>query len=153
MPQLAHAKNLRLGRFSQPGQIYLVTTVTYNRDPFFRNLYFSRIVINALVYRQQHKLANTLAFVLMPDHLHWLFSLGEDKNLSQLMHGFKRYTSQGINQKLLRAAPIWQSGYYDHALRKEEDVKHAARYIVANPLRAKIVNHIGDYPHWDAVWV
>jgi hypothetical protein len=28
-----------------------------------------------------------------------------------------------------------------------------ARYIVANPLRAGLVEHLGDYPHWDAVWL
>jgi putative transposase len=28
-----------------------------------------------------------------------------------------------------------------------------ARYIVANPLRAGLVERLGDYPHWDAVWL
>jgi hypothetical protein len=28
-----------------------------------------------------------------------------------------------------------------------------ARYIVANPLRAGLVEHLGDYPLWDAVWL
>jgi putative transposase len=48
---------------------------------------------------------------------------------------------------------LWQDGYYDRALRKEEDLQQIARYIVANPLRAKLVNKIGDYPLWDAVWL
>ena len=29
----------------------------------------------------------------------------------------------------------------------------AARYIVANPLRAGLVKQIGDYPLWDAIWL
>ena len=28
-----------------------------------------------------------------------------------------------------------------------------ARYIVANPLRARMVERLGDYPLWDAVWL
>ncbi|MFV3290267.1 transposase, partial [Pseudomonas sp. NY11955] len=28
-----------------------------------------------------------------------------------------------------------------------------ARYIVANPIRAGLVSRVGDYPHWDAVWL
>jgi hypothetical protein len=28
-----------------------------------------------------------------------------------------------------------------------------ARYIVGNPLQAGLVDRIGDYPHWDAVWL
>jgi hypothetical protein len=32
-------------------------------------------------------------------------------------------------------------------------VVKVARYIVYNPVRAGLVSRIGDYPHWDAVWV
>jgi putative transposase len=49
--------------------------------------------------------------------------------------------------------PVWQRGFHDHALRKEEDIVSVARYIVANPVRDGLVRRIGDYPHWDAVWL
>jgi hypothetical protein len=29
----------------------------------------------------------------------------------------------------------------------------AARYIVANPLRAHLVRHVGEYPLWDCIWI
>jgi hypothetical protein len=38
-------------------------------------------------------------------------------------------------------------------LRRQDDVRAVARYIVANPLRAGLVRDIGDYSHWDAVWL
>jgi putative transposase len=28
-----------------------------------------------------------------------------------------------------------------------------ARYIVANPLRAGLVNRVEDYSHWDSIWL
>ena len=46
-----------------------------------------------------------------------------------------------------------QDGYHDHALRQEEDLRAVARYIIANPVRAGLVERIGDYPHWDAAWL
>ena len=42
---------------------------------------------------------------------------------------------------------------YDHGLRDGEDIKQLSRYILANPLRAGLVEFAGDYPHWDAVWL
>jgi hypothetical protein len=48
---------------------------------------------------------------------------------------------------------VWQPGYFDRALRAEEDVREVARYIVANPLRAGLCRQIGDYPLWDALWL
>jgi putative transposase len=38
-------------------------------------------------------------------------------------------------------------------VRKEDDLVGLARYLVANPLRAGLVQRIGEYPHWDAVWL
>ena len=32
-------------------------------------------------------------------------------------------------------------------------LRDVARYIVANPLRAGLVERVGDYPYWDAVWL
>jgi hypothetical protein len=28
-----------------------------------------------------------------------------------------------------------------------------ARYVVANPVRAGLVQRVGQYPHWDAIWL
>ncbi|WP_423835161.1 transposase [Stutzerimonas stutzeri] len=50
-------------------------------------------------------------------------------------------------------ARVWQRGFHDRALRQDEDMIEAARYIVANPLRAGLVERIGDYPSRDAVWL
>jgi hypothetical protein len=32
-------------------------------------------------------------------------------------------------------------------------LRDIARYIIANPLRAGLAESIGDYPHWDAIWL
>lgn len=48
---------------------------------------------------------------------------------------------------------IWQRGFHDHALRDDEDLRDIARYIIANPLRSGIAKNIGEYPHWDAIWL
>jgi REP element-mobilizing transposase RayT len=66
----------------------------------------------------------------------------------------KSQSGNSINQLLGRSSnPVWQRGFHDHALRRDEDIVRVARYIVANPLRAGLVSRIGDYPLWDSVWV
>ena|SRR5690242_2443060 len=52
-----------------------------------------------------------------------------------------------------RAGKNLDAGYHDRALRREEDVVATARYVVMNPVRAGLVSRIGDYPHWNAIWV
>ncbi len=98
------------------------------------------------------ELLHSLAWVLMPDHLHWLVTV-DSIDLSEVVRVFKGKTGFVLNKRLTRQGAFWQRGFYDHAIRKEEDIRAAARYIVANPLRAGLVEHISDYPHWDAIWL
>ncbi len=142
-----HGKNLRKGRVSIPGQIYSITTVTRHRQPVFADFAAARTLIGVLREQKEYGHAKTLCFVVMPDHLHWLMQVTGNKDLGRVMQGVKSLTSRRATKR------IWQKGFYDHALRREEDVKALARYIVANPLRSGLVSHVNDYPHWDAVWL
>ena len=144
---LKHQKSLRLGRFSQPNQIYHSTFSTKNREPIFNSFANARLVIHALKQSDELQHTNTLAFVVMPDHIHWLFALGNKHQLRNVVKIIKSKATIQIGK------PIWQAGYYDHAIRKDEDIANIARYIIANPVRAGLVNKVGDYPHWDAIWL
>jgi hypothetical protein len=41
---------------------------------------------------------------------------------------------------------VWQSGFHDRVLRSGDDPCLLARYIVENPVRAKIVEQSDQYP-------
>jgi putative transposase len=146
-------ERLRKGRWSGPGQVYLITTVTYGRHPYFADVMLGRRVVAEMRRVHEERLVDTVAWVLMPDHLHWLVQLGEGGELGTVMKLFKARSARAVNRALGRGGPLWQRAYHDHALRCEEDLRQAARYVVGNPLRARLVNHIGDYPLWDAVWL
>ncbi len=146
--------DLRKGRFSEAGRAYFVTTVLNARDKrYFGDFVCARLVIRNFKRLHDEQRVNSLALVVMPDHVHWLFQLGVATTLSAVVKTFKARTAQDINGYLGIHGALWQKGFYDHALREEEDLKDIARYIVANPLRAGLVEKIGDYPHWDAIWL
>lgn len=144
---IKHQKDLRKGRYSQQSQIYHITFTTINRTPTFNDFAKAHTLINIFKQSDQLQHTATLAFVIMPDHIHWLMQLTGSQSLSNVIKVIKSKASVQLGK------PIWQSGYYDHALRKDEDIQTIARYIVANPIRAGLVNKVGDYPHWDAIWL
>ncbi|MFJ2365189.1 REP-associated tyrosine transposase [Pseudomonas sp. NPDC087697] len=152
MPASHHAHRLRTGRHSESGQIYLLTVVVRNRQKVFADFQQGRLVVDALKKAQQEQFADTLAWVVMPDHFHWLIEL-QNIQLSALVARTKSRITVTLNRSMKRQGPLWQPGYHDRAIRKEEDLQAVARYIVANPLRAGLVKRVGDYPLWDAVWL
>jgi len=143
---------LRKGRHSVKGCVYLLTTVTWNRCCLFSDWRIGRLVAQAMREAEEHGLAKSYAWVVMPDHFHWLVMLG-DCSLGGLMQRVKSRSAIAVNRISKQNGKVWQRGYYDHALRHEENLRETARYIIANPLRAGLVKRIGDYPLWDAVWL
>ena len=151
-PVTARSHRLRTGRYSEPGRAYLLTSTVHNRQPLFGDFTLGRLLVDELRTAHQHGWVSSLAWVVMPDHLHWLVKL-EGCTLDELMRRIKSNSARRINRRLGRTGPVWQQGYHDRALRREEDLQVAARYVVANPLRAGLVERLADYPHWDAVWL
>jgi len=109
--------------------------------------------VRSLQRLERERIARSLAFVVMPDHVHWLMQLQRRKCLSVCVGSMKSFAARRITVKKLARSPIWQKGYMDRAIRCESDLVRVARYIVANPLRAEIVDDIGAYPLWDSVWL
>lgn len=147
-----HGSDLRQGRHSETGQIYLITAVTDMRVRVFDDFWYSHSLINELRVADALGWSTTWAFVVMPDHLLWLVGLGSSE-LSRLVLRVKLRSAIAINQARGQAGRLWQKGFHDHALRKEENLQTVARYVVANPVRAGLVKSVREYPHWDARWL
>jgi putative transposase len=141
---------MRKGRTSEPGRHYLLTTVTHGRRPLFADPALAMVASRTLSEPRLWRCSRLLCWVLMPDHWHGLLELA-DEPLDRLMQRVKSVSSGALRSLLV--PEVWQPGFHDRALRNDESSLQAARYIIANPLRAGLVERIGDYPWWDAVWV
>lgn len=73
-----HGSHLRIGRISETGRPYLVTTVTRGRNPLFLDWRIGRLLVIHLRDITEQGNADTLAWVVMPDHLHWLMVPGAE---------------------------------------------------------------------------
>ena len=143
----------RATRISLPGHAYLVTTVTQRRERLFADFATARLAISALNHRETRAGGTLHVWVLMPDHLHMVLQLGEEDGISQAMNRIKSHIGRVVNRHLARTGAVWQSGFHEHLLRPDEDLKGIARYVALNPVRAGLVSRAMDYPHWDALWV
>ncbi|PWB28651.1 hypothetical protein DCO49_05005 [Stenotrophomonas sp. SPM] len=142
---------LRIGRWSQTGNVYAITAVTYARRRWFDDEANVDLLIEALRTVERTGRTCSLAWVIMPDHLHWLIELRRG-TLAGCMQILKSRSGRAIARQVEANAPIWQPGYYDHALRSDECLRTQAMYIAANPVRAGLATFLGEYPHAWSRW-
>lgn len=144
---------LRRGRCSQAGQVYLLTAVTRDRHALFASFESARAACNALHAFGDYGKSALLAWVLMPDHVHVLLQLGRTETLPQAANRLKATTARNVNRVRGSPSRVWARAFHDRALRAEDNLPAAARYIIGNPVRAGLVRRAGDYPFWDCVYL
>ena len=143
---------LRRGRCSLDGQPYLVTFTTHDRAQFFADPRLAHAACISIVDARLWKRATLLAWVLMPDHWHGLL-VPQGESLSRSVQRLKANSARCVNLAAGRSGAVWTPAFHDRALRRDEDIAEAARYIVANPIRAGLIRRVGDYPYWNAIWL
>jgi putative transposase len=79
------------------------------------------------------------AYVLMPDHLHALVIIDNQRvNLSRWMEALKNALSK-VLRKNVTTSPHWQKGFFDHILRSGNSCSAKWEYVHENPVRAGLV--------------
>jgi putative transposase len=144
---------LRRGRASIPGQISLVTFTTHQRVEIFRDSGHAACMARALHGLEIWKYTELLAWTLMPDHLHLMITLSHVESLQSVVQKLRSNTARELKTYDLSLGQVWASAFHDRALRQDDDIRDAARYLVLNPVRAGLVSRVGDYPYWNAVWL
>lgn len=153
MAKTPESRALRRGRCSIPGQTYLITATTHQRAPHFAAVETARTVAQLCHDQSTWGDALVSCWVLMPDHWHGIIQVGPGTNLSRCIGRFKARITRSLGRIQGIDIEIWQRGFHDHAVRRNEDLKVLARYVVLNPVRAGLVDHIGQYPYWNAIWL
>jgi len=82
----------------------------------------------------------------MPDHVHVLLDARDDSAaLRDVVKRWKQASGYWYARRFGRT--LWQSGYFERILRREETTKLVANYILANPVRTGLAKHVGEYPY------
>lgn len=123
---------------------YHIMISTFADQPFFAGNWDHQFFVSILKDVCDKQGFTVIVYCFMPNHLHLLLESGETSNLKEMMRIFKQITS--FHYKKATGNKLWQSSYIDRVLRKEEDTIVVARYIVANPVKARIVANAIDYP-------
>jgi len=138
--------SLNIGRHSLAGVIYMVTTVTVLRRPVFTMEAAARAMESTLRAADASGDVESLAWVVMPDHVHWLFELRAD-TLSRVVQRLKSRSARDINVLCGTRGALWQPGFYDRQVRHHDELVVQTRYILGNPIRRGLVESIDRYPH------
>lgn len=130
--------------YSIPGTIAHIIIGTENKLPYFKNHALASAFDQLLKKTAKEKEIRLYAYCIMPDHIHIMLESSSDCsiiNYVRLIKGrFLTYCRRfGLEMN-------FQRSYYDHLLRKEEDIEEVARYIIGNPVRTGIETALGEYP-------
>jgi putative transposase len=139
-------KRPRLKNFDYTGTYaYSITILTKDRIVRFKDSKIVGRLVSILTETARSERFNVLSYCFMPDHLHLLVAGEVDQsNLKKFIGLFKQKSGYWFRKNYTE--DLWHISYYDHTLRKEEDIEKVALYILQNPVRKGIVSDFREYP-------
>jgi putative transposase len=104
---------------------------------------------------QQERPFTIDAIVVLPDHLHAIFTLPQDDfDFAGRWRRIKGHFSTSLlaaGTAIRRHAngelALWQRRYWEHTIRDENDFARHADYVHYNPVKHGLVKRVRDWPH------
>ena len=150
----------RYRRATGAGSSYFFTVVAYRRQPILCDEAVRNALRNAI---EKVRIAHPFvinAWVLLPDHLHCLWTLPEgDADFPTRCMLIKRAVSLVCRETYRRAdwmsasklkhreSTIWQRRFWEHQIRDDLDLQRHMDYIHYNPVKHGHVACVADWPH------
>lgn len=157
-------------------ELYFITSTVVDWVDIFTRPKYKHIILESLIYCQEHKGLKIYAWVLMSNHLHMIISSGNQSSISEILRDFKKFTSRrilleleedvqesrrewmldrfrfaGANDKKITKYRFWQEGNHAELIYLYDFYMQKLNYIHLNPVRQEIVNQPQDYLYSSAV--
>ena len=136
-------------RIEYPGALYHVTSRGNEREPIFIEDADRHVFLDRLGEVVESHLWLCHAYCLMTNHYHLLVETPE-ANLSRGMRRLNGRYSQGFNRRHERVGHLLQGRFTGVLVERESHLLELARYVVLNPVRARMVAAAEDY-RWSSL--
>ena len=147
-------------RAHSPGACYFFTVVTHQRQRILTEAP-SREFLRIAIKQVQSEYPFVIdAWVLMPDHMHcmWTLPAGDadfSKRWGLIKAGFSKQINAFSNGPVIRSASrekhrestLWQRRFWEHRIRNQEDFNRHIDYIHWNPMKHGLVERAMDWPY------
>jgi putative transposase len=146
-------------RWYVPGGTYFFTAVTFDRRSFLTEELSRKLLREAIEKEREQRPFQVIAWVLLPDHLHavWTLPAGDDNyslRWQKLKEEFtKTYLKSGgqegvrnRSRRSKRERAVWQRRFWEHTVRDEEDLERCVDYVHWNPVKHGYVERVRDWP-------
>jgi putative transposase len=141
-----------------PGATYFFTVTTYQRQRLLTRSPFVKALKQSIADVQQAMPFTIDAIVLLPDHLHCIWTLPSgDADYAIRWNRIKRAVSQSVSEHLIASASasmrkrrelgLWQRRFWEHQIRDERDLARHVDYIHWNPVKHGYVTRVIDWPY------
>lgn len=106
------------------------------------------LIVKNLIIDGHKKFYLLVATVVMPDHVHLVFSPLPGYSQSRILKGTKGKSARLINLHRGTTGSIWQAESYDRIIRDENELLEKLNYMLENPLKRGLTKDPWNYPGW-----
>jgi len=86
-------------------------------------------------------------FVIMPDHVHLLLTVGSDMTVERVMQFVKGGFSYRLKKEFGYSGEVWQRGFSEVRVQDKQSFLQHREYIAENPVKAGLADSPEEFPY------
>jgi putative transposase len=147
-------------RVKLKGATYFFTLVVYQRQHIFSSPKPISLLTESIDRIKTYHPFNIEAYCILPDHIHFIWSLAEDDNnysmrIAQIKRRFSKQFAEifdlpkdiSESRQKRKELTIWQRRFWEHWIRDENDLNRHIDYIHYNPVKHGLVSSVQDWKY------
>jgi REP-associated tyrosine transposase len=149
---------MKYRRVYSKGGTYFFTLVTFNRLPILKGQTSIDLLEDALQYTAERMPFDLVANVVLPDHMHFIWTLPEGSDdfstrwrliKSHFSRSWKKNgcISQVESRRKKGEQDVWQRRFWEHLIRDEIDLVRHIEYVHYNPVKHGLVNSVVEWQY------
>jgi putative transposase len=141
------ARNAHPDMIVSGARTFFATTKTSQGRPLLQSARNATLMIDVLRTYVASGKFRLHDFVIMPNHVHLLLTVGADMTIEKAMQFIKGGFSHRLKKECGYLGEVWQRGFSEDRVGNRESFVQHREYIATNPVKAGLVDSPEKFPY------
>jgi putative transposase len=129
---------------------FFVTSSITGKRNLLQSQRSAQLFIDVLYHYRSQQKYRMHGFVVMPDHFHVLFTVGQEISIERAVQFIKGGFAFRAGKELGFRPPVWERGFSEVRIYGPEALSRVHEYIEQNPVKRRLVETAAEYPYGSA---
>lgn len=137
---------IRSQQFKKDGHYHITNRGIKKKKIFYEHADYTWFLERMIHFKTKHYI-DIIGYCLMPNHFHLIAKQNIEDGLLEFISSTQLSYAKHFNSKWNKKGQLFEGRYHSESITTQSQLINTIKYLINNPLKAKLVNKPSDWPY------